>query len=276
MMLLTYPTAASWLSQYNQSKVVSSYETRLGTVDPEPAEQLQSARTYNEALSVGALLEANTNVPTGDGDSSNVSLDYNSILKVGPSGLMARIRIPKIDLDLPVYHGTTDDTLLKGIGHLEGTSLPVGGPGTRSVLTGHRGLANAEMFTNLNKVEKGDIFSVEVFGDVLTYQVVDTKVVEPSETEAIRAEPERDLMTLVTCTPLGINTHRILLTGERILPTPAAELAKAGQEPKVPYFPWWIVWLSVGTVLIVLYLWRSGYPVKKRTTGPGVEAPSYG
>lgn len=115
------------------------------------------------------------------------------------------------------------------------------------------------MFTNLDKVKNGDSLIVEVFGEVLTYRVTSTKVVEPEETEALRAEAGKDLLTLVTCTPLGINTHRILLTGERIYPTPAGDVAAAGKRPEVPTFPWWIIALVAGLIVVGLYLWRSGY-----------------
>ena len=148
------------------------------------------------------------------------------------------------------------------MGHLEGTSLPVGGVGTRAVITGHRGLANATMFTNLDKVGEGDTFTIEVFGEVLTYRVAQTKVVEPEQTEELRADPDRDLVTLVTCTPLGINTHRILVTGERI-PTPDQDTAP-GERPDVPRFPWWAVALGIGVVLDAIYVWRAGYPPKAR------------
>ncbi|EGF55464.1 class C sortase [Actinomyces sp. oral taxon 170] len=259
MGLLAYPTAASWVSQYNQSKVTADYSAQVDEARPDAKTQIAQAHAYNDALSAGAVLEANNHVPTGAGSSSDDSLSYASILKANDEGLMARLKIPSISLDLPVYHGTADDTLLKGLGHLEGTSLPVGGEGTRSVITGHRGLAEATMFTHLDKVKDGDSLIIEVFGEVLTYRVTSTKVVEPEETEALRTEAGKDLLTLVTCTPLGINTHRILLTGERIYPTPAKDVAAAGKRPEVPAFPWWAVALVAGLVVVGLYLWRSGY-----------------
>ncbi|MDC4232156.1 class C sortase [Actinomyces sp. B33] len=261
MLALSYPTVASWISQYNQSKIVSGYHAQVDGAEPERAVQLQKAREYNDALSAGALLQANTNVPTGSGTSSDDTLDYRAILTANASGLMGRIKIPSIDVDLPIYHGTSEATLLEGIGHLEGTSLPVGGAGTRTVLTGHRGLADATMFTDLDKVEMGDTFTLEVFGEVLTYEVNDKKVVEPEETETLRVEQGRDLATLVTCTPLGINTHRILLTGERITPTPIADVEDAGKAPTIPHFPWWAIWIPAGLVLVGLYIWWAGTPV---------------
>lgn len=170
----------------------------------------------------------------------------------------------KIDLDLPVYHGTEDATLLKGLGHLRGTSLPVGGKGTRSVITGHRGLASAEMFTRLDEVGKGDTFTIEVFDEILTYKVVDKIVVNPDETKKIAAVPGKDLMTLITCTPLGINTQRILVTGERVVPTPAADKALRGKKPDVPRFPWWIVACFGSLCIVGGYIWWAGLPVKKK------------
>lgn len=264
MLLLAYPTAAAWFSQYNQSQVTGSYEAQVTDAFPDAATQLVQAHAYNDALSVGAVLEANTNVPTGEGDSRDSSLEYTRILSANSEGLMARLKIPVIDLDLPVYHGTSDATLLKGLGHLEGTSLPVGGAGTRSVVTGHRGLADATMFTHLDRVGSGDTFTVEVFGEVLVYRVIETRVVDPDETEALRAVEGRDLMTLVTCTPLGINSHRILVTGERVYPTPQEAIAQAGQEPDVPHFPWWSVALVAGHLVLGLYLWRTGYGAARR------------
>lgn len=268
MLLFSYPSVAAWISQYNQSKIVTNYEEQVAAAKPAADEQIRQARDYNAALSVGAVLEANTNVPTGDGASSDDSLRYEKILDANGAGLMARLQIKKIDLDLPVYHGTSDETLLAGLGHLEGTSLPVGGEYTRSVITGHRGLANATMFTNLDKVEPGDTFTLEVFGQVLTYRVFDKKVVDPDETESLRAVEGKDLVTLVTCTPLGINSHRILVTGERVTPTPVKDLEDKGKAPEIPGFPWWAVWISGGLIVTGLYVWRSGYPVKKKVRKP--------
>lgn len=255
MLVFAYPTAASRISQYNQSKVVSDYAEAVEHAHPDAATQLARARAYNAALSAGAVLEANGNVPVGRGH-SGAELDYGAILDANGDGLMARLRIAAIDLDLPVYHGTSDETLLEGLGHLEGTSLPVGGVGTRAVITGHRGLATATMFTNLNRVSAGDEFTIEVFGEVLTYRVIETKVVEPAQTEELRADSERDLVTLVTCTPLGVNTHRILVTGERI--ATSAPQVVAGARPQVPRFPWWAVVLALGVLLDGVYLWRTG------------------
>lgn len=246
------------------SEVAAEYAKLITHAVPAPHEQLRRAREYNSKLSSGAIYEANTNIPTSHGETSDASQDYWDQLKVNDDGLMARLRIKKIDLDLPVYHGTEDATLLKGLGHLRGTSLPVGGKGTRSVITGHRGLASAEMFTRLDEVGKGDTFTIGVFDEILTYKVVDKIVVNPDETKKIAAVPGKDLMTLITCTPLGINTQRILVTGERVVPTPAADKALRGKKPDVPRFPWWIVACFGSLCIVGGYIWWAGLPVKKK------------
>ena len=261
---LIYPHAAMWLSQYHMSEVAAEYAKLITHAVPAPHEQLARAREYNQKLSSGAIYEANTNIPTSHGETSDASQDYWEQLKANDDGLMARLRIKKIDLDLPVYHGTEDATLLKGLGHLRGTSLPVGGKGTRSVITGHRGLASAEMFTRLDEIVKGDTFTIEVFDEVLTYKVVDKIVVNPDETKKIAAVPGKDLVTLITCTPLGINTQRILVTGERVVPTPAADKALRGKKPDVPRFPWWVLGCLGSLCVVGGYIWWAGLPIKKK------------
>ncbi|MCI7552109.1 MAG: class C sortase [Actinomycetaceae bacterium] len=256
--LMLYPSVASWKSQWDQSQLIDTYGTRVDRAQPEKTKQLEHAHRYNEALSAGAVLGVNERIPSGTGEVESVAgnmgvLPYAEQLTLGEDGLMARIRIPSIDVDLPIYHGSTDDVLLKGAGHLEGTSLPVGGTSTRTVITAHRGLASATMFTNLDKVKRGDTFTIETFGETLTYRVESIKVVEPDESEEVLVEEGRDLATLITCTPLGINSHRILVTGERVLPTPAKDLANAGKASELPRFPTWAIIIGVVIILAVPY-----------------------
>lgn len=253
-----YPKAASWATQYDQSKVVANYDLKLENANPSAQEQLRQAHQYNAELSAGAVLGSNANKPTST-QTSDSGFDYYSLLTVSDSGLMARIRIDTIGVDLPIYHGTDDATLERGAGHLEGSSLPVGGIGTHSVITAHRGLASARMFTDLDQVVVGDRFVIEVLGEVLTYSVVETRVVDPQDTSSLEADPSRDLVTLVTCTPLGINSHRILVTAERITPTPIADVQNAGSPPDIPGFPWWAVFLGLTIVGAVVFVWRSGF-----------------
>lgn len=259
MSVALYPSAASWMSSYNQSQLIRDFTGGLEDTSPGPVQQIAAARAYNDALSSGVRLDANTNVPTGDGTSSDSSLVYEDILSSEGSDIMARVRIPSIDVDLPIYHGTSDETLLKGAGHLEGSHLPVGGSDTHSVITAHRGLAQSTMFSNLDRVKVGDTFTIEVFGEVLSYQVRETKVVEPDDTDTLRTVYGKDMVTLVTCTPLGVNSHRILVTAERITPTPIEDLNAAGQAPNIPGFPWWAAIYGAGLILIGVYLWRAGY-----------------
>lgn len=258
----TYPTAAAWTTQYHQSRVISDYQQQVIYAEPEPSEQLRLAKQYNEELVSGAQLDPHANIARGTGAAESL-LEYNKLLSAGDNGLMARIRIPAIDVDLPVFHGTSEQSLLAGAGHLQGTSLPVGGSGSRSVITAHRGLANAEMFTNLDRVKNGDIFVIEVFGEAYAYRVFEQRVIEPEETEAIAAVAGRDLATLITCTPLGVNSHRIILTGERIVPTPQEEADKVGEESELPRFPWFALWYLGGVAAIATFVWWGGRPPKR-------------
>jgi len=264
--LFTYPYAAQWVTQYNQSNViVEQAEADKLTGKAQAEEMIAAAHAYNDLLQSRGILRGGAHIAAGTGK-SNSDLEYNELLNNDPKHIMARLRIPSINLDQPVYHGTSDSTLEKGVGHLEGTSLPVGGIGTRTVLTGHRGLANAEIFTNLNKVKVGDRFNIEVMGQIFSYKVNDVIVVRPNDTEEIRAVEGKDLATLITCTPLGINTHRILVTGERIIPTPKSDLDAAGSIPDVPRFPWWaIIYLATAASVLTWY-WRSGYTAPKRSS----------
>ena len=256
--ILLYPTAANWFMQYQLSQRIVEYSSEVqGMPATTRADEIERARAYNSTLVGAAAVAAGERIPVFDGRELDLAT-YRSLLSSDARELMARIRIPAIDVDLPVYHGTSDDVLERGVGHIPGTALPVGGISTHAVLTGHRGLASAELFTNLDRVRVGDTFTIEVFGEVLTYEVRETHVVQPDETETLYPQRGRDLVTLVTCTPLGINSHRILVTGERILPTPPDDLAALGQRPDVPGFPWWTVLAGGAVVLVGVYVWRSG------------------
>ncbi|HZK05097.1 MAG TPA: class C sortase [Actinomycetaceae bacterium] len=261
--IFLYPHIASWFSQKEQSRVTALAQERL--LEPPQddeiyrMEQFELAHEYNNALASGAVYRANTNVATGDGTTTDESLVYEDIINFSDAGFMGRLRYEALDIDLPIYHGTSVKTLEIGVGHLEGTSLPVGGIGTRPALTAHRGLPSSTLFNELDKAQIGDTFSVSVLDQVFAYEVVDIREVEPSQTEAIFADPKRDLVTLVTCTPLGINSHRILVTGERIEPTPAEEIAAAAEAPELPRFPWWAVILGGVVTVCGVYVWRSGY-----------------
>ena len=265
--LLLYPAAAAWFSSVEQSREIDSLTQGITDLGAETLrERLAEAREYNQNLNGGgAAVAANERLPLADDPRVEDAGQYRSMLRGDTEGLMARVKIPAINVDLPIYHGTSETVLEHGVGHLEGTALPVGGPSTHSVLTGHRGLATSELFTNLDRVAVGDTFTIEVFGDVLSYRVVETLVVDPEDTESLLIQPGKDLLTLVTCTPLGINSHRILVTGERLAPTPQADLDAAGASPDVPGFPWWMLGAGGAAAAAGGYVWFSGRPPRAAT-----------
>ncbi len=265
--LLQYPSIAAWFSQYEQSQRIDGYSDGIRDLGAATLrEELDRARAYNAEITGGADVAANERLPLArDAESGQGMADYDSLLRADADGLMARLKIPAIQVDLPIYHGTSETVLRRGVGHLQGTALPVGGASTHSVLTAHRGLATSELFTHLDRVEVDDTFTVEVFGEVLTYRVVRTVVVQPEDTEALLPQAGRDLMTLVTCTPLGVNSHRILVTGERVIPTPQRDVDDAGKRPEIPTFPWWILISAAVIAGAVVYIWLSGRPARPRS-----------
>lgn len=248
--ILLYPSAAGWFSQLEQSQRVDDYADVMTALGPEGREQeLAEARAYNQTLTGGALIDPYGQTPLSD--QRAIVAAYEEQLNLGPADVMARVRIPSIAVDLPIYHGTDEETLRRGIGHLLGSAMPVGGAGTHSVLTGHRGLPESVLFSDLDQVESGDVFELDVYGEVLTYQVRDVQVIEPGDTDILTPESGRDLVSLVTCTPLGINSHRIIVTGERI-PTPAADSPEVVM-PEIPGPPWWAVGLASGFAVAAGY-----------------------
>lgn len=261
--ILLFPTTVSWFSQYEQSQRIDDLTDDVADLGAATLQQrLDEARDYNAKITGGgANLLANERLPLADQPEQDG--DYDNVLRADKAGLMGRLRIPAISVDLPISHGTSNAVLEHGVGHLEGTAVPVGGASTHSVLTAHRGLATSELFTHLDRVQLDDTFTIEVFGEVLTYRVTDTRVVEPTDTQSLFPVDGKDLITLVTCTPLGVNSHRILVTGERVIPTPQSDLDAAGEHPEGPSFPWWA--LIAGGVLLTTttYVWLSGRPPKR-------------
>lgn len=210
--VLLYPTFSSYLNEKNSSRVVSNYDAEsVKLSNAEKEQMLADARAYNQEM-LG-------NIDLIDPFSqTNTEIDerYQSLLNVDGSGMMGYIRIPKIKVELPIYHGTSETVLQAGVGHFWGTSLPVGGESTHTVLTGHRGLPTKTLFTNMDKLKVGDIFYIKVLGETLAYKIDQILTVLPEETEVLSIEPGQDYATLVTCTPYAINTHRLLVRGERI------------------------------------------------------------
>ena len=265
VLVLLYPATADWFNQINHAQRLRSYSTDVRVMGPATrAQALAQAHAYNEALSGGAAVEARERIPVAVGAKLPTGYDYRTLLNADAYGLMGRIVIPTIGVDLPIYHGTSDAVLAQGVGHLEGSSLPVGGLGTHAVLAGHRGLATSTLFSNLNEVKEGDNFTLFVFGEVLAYTVTSIKIVDPDQTKTLNPVPGKDLVTLVTCTPIGINSQRILVTGERVLPTPAKDAAAATAAPAGPGFPWWAAGIAGAFAALTLYVWASGRAPKER------------
>jgi sortase A len=267
VLVLLYPATADWFNDINHARQIRNYATDVSVMgDADRAQTLARAHQYNAALGGRASVEARQRIPVADGARLPSGYDYPAILRADAYGLMGRIVIPTIAVDLPIYHGTSDEVLARGVGHLEGSSLPVGGAGTHAVLAGHRGLATSTLFSNLDKVKLDDTFTMFVFGEVLTYRVSDIKVVDPDQAKSLNPVPGADLVTLVTCTPIGINSQRILVTGERVTPTPAKDVAAATAVPAGPGFPWWAAGTGGAVVGLALYVWASGRPRTRRPT----------
>ena len=220
--VLLYPTFSSYLNEKNGSKVVSYYdEESIKLSKAEKEQMLEEARAYNKEMLGNIDL-----IDPFSQEDVEIDARYEELLNVDGSGMMGYIRIPKINIELPIYHGTSEAVLQAGVGHFWGTSLPVGGESTHTVLTGHRGLPTKTLFTNMDKLEVGDIFYIKVLDETLAYQIDQILTVLPQETDSLSIEPGKDYATLVTCTPFAINTHRLLVRGERI---PYEEATK--QEP---------------------------------------------
>jgi len=206
--LLLYPTVSDWWNTRHQSRAIVQYSDLVGSLDTVDYTELwTAAMQYNEGL----RSTINRFFMTDE-----QRAEYESLLNVGGYGVMGVVEIPKIDVRLPLYHGTSESVLQVALGHIEGTSLPVGGKGTHCVISGHRGLPSAKLLTNLDQMEIGDVFMLEVLDETLTYEVDQILTVLPDEIEALAIDPEQDYCTLVTCTPYGINTHRLLVRGHRI------------------------------------------------------------
>ena len=204
--LFLYPTVSNYISERNSSRAIDNYSATVSGV--EDAAELAKAQDYNAALYKSSI----DSEPTAVSQS-----DYDNTLNITGDGMMAYIDIPRIHCRLPIYHGTDAQTLESYIGHLPSSSLPVGGESTHCVLTGHTGLPSAKLLTDLDAMEIGDRFTLTVFDSRLTYEVDSITVVKPDETEAFRILSGQDLCTLVTCTPSGINTHRLLVRGHRVV-----------------------------------------------------------
>ena len=207
---LLYPTIGDVINAGKNKKEIDAYSAAVEALsEDEKNTILSKAQAYNTAHTANVITDAFT-------EEGQVDETYEKLLDVTGDGMMGYLDIPKINVHLAIYHGTANDVLQNGVGHLEGTSLPIGGTGTHAVLAGHRGLPSARLFTDLDQIETGDSFLLRILDEELTYEVDKIKVVEPYETEDLAIDPQQDYVTLVTCTPYGVNTQRLLLRGHRI------------------------------------------------------------
>ncbi len=225
--LLLYPAISNYVNERHQSHVVSSYESDIAELPKEDyGPILAAAEEYNKELAQN---------PDRFLQTEEEDANYQSQLNPTKNGIMGYVEIDSISVKLALYHGTDDSVLQVGAGHVEGTSLPVGGKGTHCAISGHRGLPSAMLFTDLDKLKVGDTFSIHALDRVLTYQVDQILVVEPSDLEALEIDPEQDYCTLVTCTPYGVNSHRLMVRGARTADAAvhaAADAAVLSDEPE--------------------------------------------
>ena len=242
--LLVYPTFSDWWNSFHQSRAVAGYAQAVADLDPDRYKEVfEAAERYNEKL---CLTDVLWNM------SDEQKKEYNALLDVNGSGIMGYLDIPKINVTLPIYHGTDEAVLQVAIGHLAGTSLPVGGTGTHCSVSGHRGLPSARLFTDLDKLAPGDNWTVTVLDRTVTYEVDQIRIVLPSEVSELKIDPEKDYFTLITCTPYGINSHRLLVRGHRVENAQGKVIVLAEGVLIEPVY----LALVIGVpVLVLLFIW---------------------
>ena len=269
--LLLYPFVANQWNNYRQKQLISGYEQVVS--DKEAAEGIdydaerKKAEDYNEALLPCVLPDS-----FALAESSGVDPVYMNTLNIAGDGMMGSVEIPKINIKIPIYHTTEEEVLNKGAGHLEGSSLPVGGVNTHAVISAHRGLPSASLFTDLDQLKEGDHFLIHVLDETLCYEVDKISVVKPEDTSALAVEDGQDLVTLLTCTPYGVNTERLLVRGHRV-PYVEEEVKEektvlSGSSLHTNYLLWVFVGLSV-TALFIFVLYLKETKLKRRANKGG-------
>ena len=269
LLVLLYPTISNFLIEQNASRAVASYDAATVDLGQEERERLLAeAHAYNEALAASS--GATPQAPEG-GEPAQAVEAYEDLLNLNGDGMMGYIIIPKMNVELPVYHGVEEKVLQVGVGHLSETSLPVGGESTHAALSGHRGLPSAKLFTDLDQMEEGDQFYIKILGETLAYEVHSIETVLPTETESLAIQPGEDLVTLITCTPYGINSHRLLVHAHRIpyVPEMADEIDSVGGFINIP-LPYLLLMIALA-VLAVFFI-----VLKVRTNRKDKEAYSRG
>ena len=249
-----YPMISTWYNERHQAEVHIHYQEKVEQVDnTKLIEAKELAVAYNQTILPGAQDEDSFSKDALLSASEN----YGSLLNLAGDGIMGYVEVPTIGVTLPIFHGTNNSTLERGVGHLLGSSLPVGGESTHSVLTAHSGMASAKMFSDLDRLKKGDIFFLDVLGEKLAYQVDQIKTVLPYDTTFLQTEMGNDLCTLVTCTPFGVNTHRLLVRGTRIEYEEAEVIVEEIMETEEPVKSTWEqqylqgILIGIGAVVIL-------------------------
>ena len=262
VIILLYPLISEWHNSRAQTTVIENYNHAAAGLSETEYENLrEAAREYNEGL-LGSVVLTD---PFDASAAKMASEEYESLLNISGDSVMGTIRIPKINVTLPIYHGTANETLEKGAGHLENTSLPVGGTGTHAVLSAHSGLPTAALFTDLEKLAEGDLFFLDVLDETLAYRVDQVKVVEPEDTSDLLIDTNADYVTLVTCTPYGINSHRLLVRGVRA--EYEETLEQEAQIEQTPGSPWNRPYTVAGMILILLLVLYTIFRLLKRNKG---------
>lgn len=264
--LLLYPLVANQWNNYRQSKLISEYETvvkdesRKGTINYQ--KEWDRAHAYNQALLPSILPDSFAIAAASDEPGE----EYMSCLNILTDEMMGYVEIPKINIKIPIFHTTSEEVLSKGAGHLEGSSLPVGGENTHSVISAHRGLPSASLFTDLDQLEDGDHFLIRVLDQTLCYEVDQIHIVEPENTSDLAVEPGQDLVTLLTCTPYAVNTKRLLVRGHRV-PYEEETIEKEEKESPMSLYTNYLLWVVVGlavTAVLIISLWQYDKRYKRK------------
>lgn len=253
--LLLYPTISDYWNSFHQSRAIASYAEAVTKVEKNDYEEMwKEAEAYNRSL----LNKDDRWILTKEKREH-----YNEILNIGGTGIMGYVEIPRINITLPIYHGIDEGILQVAIGHIEGSSLPVGGKGTHCVISGHRGLPSARLFTDIDELEEGDLFMMRVLDETLTYEVDQIRIVLPSELQDLAIEEDKDLCTLVTCTPYGINSHRLLVRGHRVANQRDASSIRVTADAQ-QIDSRMVALILAAVVLVILFFWNMFHPGKIR------------
>lgn len=262
--IFLYPSISNYFAEKNHVEAIRNYDKMVVKIGEDSLKkEKEKAQTYNENLSGDPVHD-----PFVLGSGYALPENYKEVLNLSEDGIMGYIQIPKISVDLPIYHGTSEEVLEKGVGHIQNTSVPIGGNSTHSVLTGHTGLPNAELFTRLDELVVGDIFYIHVLNDILTYKVYEIKVVLPDNIDELRITSGEDLVTLVTCTPYGVNSHRLLVKAKRVEYEDYTENNNSGNttetsnnsntinnvETKKTNKQYYLTGIQIGTVILIIVL----------------------